>query len=76
MNLQQTTYPPSIRQLHRDMTVLLVHLEVRFNNRVIRYQSTSEMIAARDLIRADLGVSQVDQHQRARRLSFTTSKGL
>lgn len=51
-------------------------LEVRFNNRVIRYQSTSEMIAARDLIRADLGVSQVDQRQRARRLSFTTSKGL
>lgn len=51
-------------------------LEVRFNNRTVRYQSTNDMIAARDLIRADLGVAQADTRQRATRLSFTTSKGL
>ena len=51
-------------------------LEVRFNNRVVRYQSTNDMISARDLIRADLGVAQTDTRQKARRLNFTTSKGL
>jgi hypothetical protein len=51
-------------------------LSVRFNNREIRYQSTNEMILLRDRMRGELGISQVDQRQRATRLSFTTSKGL
>jgi hypothetical protein len=52
-------------------------LKVRTSTgREIQYQSISEMMTARDLIRADLGVAQADTRQRASRLSFTTSKGL
>ena len=51
-------------------------LEVRFGDRTVRYQSTSDMIKARDIIRADLGVMQADTRTHSRTLNFVTSKGL
>jgi len=51
-------------------------LEVRFRDRSVRYQSTNDMIKARDLIRADLGVAQTDTRTRSRAINFVTSKGL
>lgn len=51
-------------------------LSVRFNNREIRYQSTSEMIALRDRMRSELGIAQTDSRTRSRAINFVTSKGL
>lgn len=51
-------------------------LSVRFNNKEIRCQSTSEMISLRDRMRSELGITQADTRTRSRAINFVTSKGL
>lgn len=45
-------------------------LEVRYGNKTVRYQSTSDMIKARDLIRDQLNSTSATQKSRATFASF------
>lgn len=51
-------------------------LSVRFNNREMRFQSLNDMIALRDRMRSELGITQADTRTKSRAINFVTGKGL